>query len=277
MSPTAQLIGELLRPLGTSWGEADPLHVALLVFARVTPLTVLAPFFLLRPAPALVRAGVALTLTLALVPLALVHLRVAIDPLLLPLLLVVEVLRGALFAVAVALPLMALEGAGQWLDTLRGAQNGSSAGPVFGGQTTPLGALLGLLSVALFFTFGGHRVALTAFAAGLELVPIGAPFPGEAWAVIAERGMRWVAAALTLTVSVAAPAALGLVLMELTLGLMGRTAQQVPLHFAGMPLRAALGLVGLLLTLGVLVPHLPELFASGVDEARAVLPLTATP
>ena len=44
-----------------------------------------------------------------------------------------------------------------------------------------------------------------------------------------------------------------------------------------MPLRAALGLVGLLLTLGVLVPHLPELFASGMDEARAVLPLTAAP
>jgi flagellar biosynthetic protein FliR len=89
--------------------------------------------------------------------------------------------------------------------------------------------------------------------------------------------MRWVAAALSLTVAVAAPAALGLVLMELTLGLLGRTAQQIPLHFAGMPLRAALGLVGLLLTLGVLVPHLPELFASGIREARVALPLTAAP
>ncbi len=277
MSPTAQLIDELLRPLATEWGEADPLHVALLVFARVTPLTVLAPFFLLRPAPALVRAGVALVLTLALLPLGLAHLRVAVDPLALPLLLVVEVLRGALFALAVALPLIAIEGAGQWLDALRGSQNGSLTGPLFGGQSTPLGTLLGLLSVALFFTFGGHRVALTAFAAGLELVPIGAPLPGDAWGVIAERGMRWVAAALALTVSVAAPAALALVLVELTLGLLGRTAPQIPLHFAGMPLRAALGLLGLLLTLGVLVPHLPELFASGIDQGSAVLPLTAAP
>lgn len=277
MSPTAQLITELLRPIGVAWGDVDPLHVALLVLARVTPLTVLAPLFLLRPAPALVRAGVALVLTLALVPLGLAHLRVAIDPLALPLLLVVEVLRGALFAVAVALPLLAIEGAGQWLDALRGAQNGSSSGPLFGGQSTPLGTLLGLLSVALFFTFGGHRVALTAFAAGLELVPIGAPLPGEAWAAIAERGMRWVAAALALTVSVAAPAALALALMELTLGLLGRTAPQIPLHFAGMPLRAAVGVAGLLLTLGVLVPHLPELFASGIDEGTSVLPLTAAP
>jgi type III secretory pathway component EscT len=216
-------------------------------------------------------------LTLALVPLAVTQLRAAFDPLALPVLLVIEVLRGTLFALAVALPLMALEGAGQWLDGLRGAQNGGGAGPVFGGQTTPLGALLGLLSVAFFFAFGGHRVALAAFAAGFELVPIGAPLPNEAWAVIAERSMRWVAAALALTVSVAAPAALALVLVELTLGLMGRTAPQIPLHFVGMPLRAALGVLGLLLTLGVLVPHLPQLFLSGVDEARAALPLTTEP
>ena len=131
MSPTAQLIDELLRPLATEWGEADPLHVALLAIARVTPLTVLAPFFLLRPAPALVRAGVALVLTLALLPLGLAHLRVAVDPLALPLLLVVEVLRGALFALAVALPLIAIEGAGQWLDCAArrtGASRGRSSG-----------------------------------------------------------------------------------------------------------------------------------------------------
>jgi flagellar biosynthesis protein FliR len=79
------------------------------------------------------------------------------------------------------------------------------------------------------------------------------------------------------TVSVGAPAALALALMELTMGLMGRTAPQLPLHFAGMPLRAAVGLVGLLLTVSVLVPLLPDLFMSGVAEGSAALPLTRAP
>jgi flagellar biosynthesis protein FliR len=247
------------------------------VLARVTPLTVLGPFFLLRPAPPLVRAGVALMLSAALMPLAYAHARFAFAPHSLPLLLGVEVLRGALFAFAVALPLMALEGTGQWLDALRGAQHGGSPGALFGGQITPLGTLLGLLSVALFFAFGGHRVALSAFAAGFELVPVGAPMPAEAWPALAERSTRWVAAALAVTVSVGAPTALAIALVELSMGLMGRTAPQLPLHFAGMPLRAAVGLVGLLLTVSVLVPHLPDLIVSGIDEGRTALPLTHTP
>lgn len=277
MSPAAQLLEGLLNALDVPGTGVRPLHAALLVFARVAPLTVLGPLFLLRPAPPIVRAGVALLLTLALSPLALAHASLAFAAHELPLLLTVEALRGLLFALAIALPVIALEGAGQWLDALRGAQNGGNAGPLFGGQVTPLGTLLGMLAVALFFAFGGHRVALAAFAAGFELVPVGAPLPSEAWPALAERSMRWVAAALALTVSVGAPTALALVLSELTLGLMGRTAPQLPLHFAGMPLRAALGVVGLLLTLGVLLPHLPELFMSGVDQGRAVLSQTHTP
>ena len=72
---------------------------------------------------------------------------------------------AVLFALAIALPVVALEGAGQWLDTLRGAQQGGGSGPIFGGHLTPLGTWLSLFAVALFFAFGGHRVALEAFAA----------------------------------------------------------------------------------------------------------------
>jgi hypothetical protein len=129
MSSVADVFAALLRALDVQGGAAPPLHVALLVLARVTPLTVLAPFFLLRPAPPLVRAGVALALSAALAPLAYAHARFAFAPHELPLLLGVEALRGALFAFAVALPIMALEGAGQWLDALRGAQHGGGSGP----------------------------------------------------------------------------------------------------------------------------------------------------
>lgn len=280
MNPTADLLERGLRALEHDGRGLPSLYIALLVFGRVVPLSVLAPLFLLRPAPALVRAGVALSLSVALAPLAYAHVPVDLasttpDLLRVALQLSVEVLRGALFAFAVALPLMSLEAAGQWLDALRGAQNGGGAGPVFGGQVTPLAALLGMLSVALFFAFGGHRVALSAFAMGLELVPVGSALPSEAWPKLAERSARWGAAALVLTVSVGAPSALALVLIELSMGLMGRTAPQLPLHFASMPLRAAVGLVGVLLTVSVLLPHLPALFMSGVDEASAVLPLTA--
>ena len=56
MNPTAALLEACLRALDPGV-SVPPLHVGLLVLARLTPLTILGPLFLLRPAPPLGRAG----------------------------------------------------------------------------------------------------------------------------------------------------------------------------------------------------------------------------
>jgi len=75
---------------------------------------------------------------------------------------------------------------------------------------------------------------------------------------------------LTLAVSFAAPALLALVVSDVALGLVARSAPQIPVHFAGMPLRSAVGIAALLLSLALLVPHLGELFAWSARLVRAL-------
>jgi flagellar biosynthesis protein FliR len=57
------------------------------------------------------------------------------------------------------------------------------------------------------------------------------------------------------------------VLVEATLGLMGRAAPALPVFFAGMPLRAAAGLGATLLALAVWLDELPGLFRRALELA----------
>ncbi|MEM1415377.1 MAG: flagellar biosynthetic protein FliR, partial [Myxococcota bacterium] len=61
------------------------------------------------------------------------------------------------------------------------------------------------------------------------------------------------------------------VLVEASLGLVARAAPQVPVFFAGMPLRAAAGLAGALLALAALGGRLAPALGSGIDAAAAWL------
>ena len=146
-----------------------------LVAARVAPLTVLAPWLSLKRTPPVLRAALVFALTLAFTPIAMSAAEVPDDSLggatyagwLLR-----EVLIGALFAVATAMPLYALDWAGRLVDTWRGASLAEVIAPNTGERTSPVGDLYLLMGIALFVTLGGHRSALAAFAESLRLAPI---------------------------------------------------------------------------------------------------------
>jgi type III secretory pathway component EscT len=248
------------------------LGVALLVAARVAPVTVLAPWLALRPAPAAVRGAVILALTVALTPLALAS---APDESLaaaaLPWLLGRELALGALFGLATALPFHALDWAGRLVDLWRGASLAEVLAPLTGERTSPLGHLYLLLGVAVFSVLGGHRLAIAAFAEGLSVAPVGVVGSVAGFADVAEGVMHLVGSALGLALAVAAPAGIALVASEAMLGVLARAAPQVPVFFAGMPLRAAMGLAALLLGLSFTVDRLPAVLRGALDAALSLL------
>jgi type III secretory pathway component EscT len=254
------------------------LLVGTLVAARVAPLTVLAPFFALKSAPVLVRTAITLALTVSFVPVAL-----EVTPELptgavggvgLSLLVVREALVGAVFGACAGLPLYALDWAGRLTDTFRGASLAEVIAPMTGERTSPLGDLYLLAGIVLFLSLGGHRVALEAFADGLVAVPPGAVDVGAGIEAVAFGALRLVTSALAFAAAVAAPAAAAIVLVEVSLGLVARAAPQIPVFFAGMPLRAAVGLAAALFAFAVVIDELPPAFRDAIDSAAAlVLPL----
>lgn len=249
-------LAELLFDLFGTEELERRVSVVLLVAARVAPMTVFAPWIALRGSPPMLRAALLAILTFALYP----HALAATPPLPGDLFSLVaiglrEVALGTMIAIACALPLHALHESGRLVDVLRGAQ-GEVTGPS-GERTSTLGAFQLLFGTALFLAVGGHRLVIASMADGLHVLPPGSgALSGDA---LLEVG-RALTQTLTIAVSFAAPALLALVATDVALGLVARSAPQIPVHFAGMPLRSAVGMAALLLSLALMVPHLGELF-----------------
>lgn len=254
-------------------GLQQILVVGSLVAARVAPLTVVAPWLLLRKSPALLRATLILALTLVMAPLAFGSAdleqvsRVGRSSVLLSSWIVREALVGFLFAFATALPFYALDWSGRLIDTWRGSSMSEMRSDLADGSTTPLGQLNLLMGITLFLMLGGHRLAIGAFAHGLILAPIGTGLDAGSLQTIALSAAQLSGSALALSLSIAAPSALSVIMTDLSLGLVARSAPSIPIFFAGMPLRAVAGIVGLLLGLAALVPWLSEIFAQALENA----------
>jgi len=262
----------LLDRLG---GEAvlwQTLTLYALVLARVAPLGFLAPWIALRDAPVLVRTATMLALTAAMAPLAAASAHaLPIGAFAFGVAVLREVSTGTLFAVAAALPFWALDWTGRLIDTWRGASLAEVLAPPTGENTSPLGTLYLLLGVVIFLALGGHRLALEAFVEGLSNAPVGAPVAVHGLGQAVLGSVRLSADALAFAVALAAPAAVSLVLVEIALGLIARAAPQVPVFFAGMPLRAGVGLAAALLGLAIVVGRLPDAFRDALGAASGLL------
>lgn len=267
----------LARSLG-GLSVAEVLSLGGLVAARVAPLTVFAPWLTLRKTPAVLRATLVLALTLALGPFAFQFADVPPDPPpgLYVLWLVREALVGTVFALASSLPLFALDWSGRLVDTWRGASMAEVQAPPTGERTSPLGDLLLLFGVAWFLGLGGHRVAFEAFAWGLEVAPVGAMTLDTAGgAGVALAAAELSGAALAFAMALAAPAFAAIVTVEVGLGLVARSAPQIQVFFLGMPLRAAVGLAALLLSLNLLAAQLPGAWFDALGTARSFFAVIA--
>jgi type III secretory pathway component EscT len=258
----------VLETLARAIFGVDParaIPVFLLVLARTVPLAQVAPWLGWKGTALFARLVVSLALAIALTPIALASApQVPGDWLSLSLLGVREALVGAIFAVATSVPLWALGFAGELIDRWRGSP-AESIGP--GGTSGPLGTLHIAAGVIVFVLVGGHRLAIAAFADTLVELPPGAGASGADLAAFALGAARLVTASLELALAFLAPAALAFVVLELVIGLAERVAPDLRSYFAGMPLRAALGVAVALFGLAALLPRLAPLFADSVEAA----------
>jgi type III secretory pathway component EscT len=257
-------VAELVRGFLSDPIWARRLGIGLLVALRLAPLTILAPWIALKQSPALLRAVLLLALTCALTPIADAHApELPPDAGTFVLAGLREVIFGTMLAIASAVPLLAFEQSGRLIDALRGAQG--DAVDASGGRSSQLGVFSMLLGTTLFLILGGHRLVLGALADGLMTAPAGAAAIDAT--SLTEIG-RLLILSIELAVALAAPAAVALFASDVALGLISRSASNIPMYFAAMPLRSAVGLGAVLLSLSLLTPQLAELFRQAIDSMR---------
>jgi flagellar biosynthesis protein FliR len=238
--------------------------VAWLLVARLLPLCLLAPFFVVRGAPVVLSLATLAVLELGLLPVAL-----AAAPVLSPSVaqlvpaLLLELSVGLLYAFTLSLPFWALDWAGGLWSRWAGLEDADRE-PAAG----PLAELARFLGVLAFFAADGPAALLHGLGAGLGALPLGTTAAAfrdpAAWLALA----RGVALALSLALTVALPLALAIWLLEATLAAVQRGFAGLPVASLAAPLRVLLLLGLVLVSSALLLSRLPAVFRESLAAAQ---------
>ncbi len=229
---------------------------AILVMLRVGVMLASLPAPLGSGAPAQVRVGVALFLSLALVstrwgdapsiPLEAVALaRAGVG----------ETLVGAVIGLTVRVTLAAAEVAGNLAGLTMGQGFAATVDPSFGEQMLPTGRLFSALAVLFFFGLGGHHMVFRALDWSLTHAPVGDALTHAIHAGTIRIGSGLMAQGLR----IASPIVGAMFIVQLGMGLVARSAQRVQVFSLSFAVMSAVGGVVIFASLPAVATAIQEL------------------
>ncbi|MBK5415426.1 type III secretion system export apparatus subunit SctT [Pseudomonas sp. TH31] len=158
-----------------------------------------------------------------------------------------ELSIGLLMGFCAAIPFWAMDMAGFLIDTLRGASIASIINPLLGQESSLFGILFTQIFGVLFLVSGGFNQLIAGIYHSYTVLPPGEVFhfgPGfleflsRQWQLTYELCLRF-----------AMPAIVAILLVDMALGLVNRSAQQLNVFFLSMPIKSAFALLMLAMSL----------------------------
>jgi flagellar biosynthetic protein FliR len=235
-----------------------------LLLVRPGMLVMVAPIMGGTYAPTPVK--VAITVLLALVLAPTVAVPAAGNDVSLTLIIAREVVVGLSLGLAVRALVAAAELGGHLSGYQIGFSYAATIDPVSGARNSVITSLYGLLAMLAFFAINGHHQVLRALVASYEGLPIGA---GHVDASILTGVRQMLGLIFTVGVRLAAPMVLVLLIVELAVGLVSRSAPSLNFMVVGYPVRLVVGL----LVLAAVIGTVPQVIAS-VSERTVDLGLS---
>ena len=240
----------------------DELSQILVVFTLGLPRLIAAftimPIFSKQVLPGMIRNGVVISLALFIFPVILTDAPTAPPDLITSVVIIIkEVVIGLLIGFAAAAPFWAIESTGFFIDNQRGATMASSIDPLTGSQTSPLGVFMVQALTVIFFASGGFMLFLGAMYQSYQLWPVFSFYPHLGmesipyFLAILDRIMM-------LAVLLASPMIITMFMAEYSLGLISRFAPQLNVFFLAMPVKSAIGVFMLILSIGTLLGYFSD-------------------
>lgn len=228
----------------------------LLVFARISSFVVISPLFGGQYAPAIVKAGITFVITVVLFPLVSTPDQLFFSGLGgFAAVLLREVGVGLLMGFLCNLILQTMNILGQLFDLHIGFMMTNFFDPSVGGQITLTAKFLYLTGIILFFVLDGHHMLLLGLAKSFEIVPVNmAILSGSSAEIIIKAFARMI----TLAVQLSAPFIAVILIIDVCLGILGRTAPQMNIFMMGFPLK----IIGGILVLAIMAPIMGTVFQS---------------
>ena len=176
------------------------------------------------------------------------------------LLIIGEVMIGLSIGFVLQMGLAAALLAGEAISNTMGLGFASLVDPMTGGVSSAVGQFLSMLATALFLAADGHLLLIGIIVDSYDALPPGNAFPSfETIGGILRFGSLMFAAGLT----IALPVGFVLVLVQMIMGVIGRSAPAMNLFAVGLPATLLAGLI----LLGVATPAMAEAIARFLSDA----------
>lgn len=217
-----------------------------LTLMRIAPIIILAPFFGAKTAPVIARVGLAVFLAILYLPICFGSMQT------LPafnsdyyFLCCKELLIGLFLGLFILTPFLIAQSSGVIVDFMRGSSMLMAQDPTTQTQASPIGILYNWLLIVIYFGLDGPFYFLYALESSFALLPITEwlpPFFFTLQAPIWVKALSLLQALFAMSIQLAAPPILAILMAEVFLGIANRLAPQVQIAFLGMSLKSLFGL-----------------------------------
>lgn len=187
--------------------------------------------------------------------------------------LIQQLVIGAAIGFAMRIVFAAVEMAGQMIGMTMGLGFATFFDPQSHGQSTALNQFFVLLAMLVFLSLNGHLILISTMAESFAVLPISAEPININYMKIALWGEKIFSAGLLL----ALPAVTALLLANMALGILTRTAPQLNLFGIGFPITISVGVLVIALMLPGMSLPLQKLVNDGLAMARQAVSLDPQP
>lgn len=254
---------------------ADRFSLFWLVLARVSGLFLVTPIFGNRVIPVPVRISLLVLTSLIVLPVVAPPADGVPDALF-PYVFILarELVLGLAMGFVVLLVFAAAEMVGQLLDIEMGFGLVNVIDPVMGHPLPLMGNFFNLLAMLLFIVTDAHHLVFVALVDSFAVAPVGA---GSLTGAAMRVGFDEVASMFYAAVRIAAPMLAILFLTSVVLGLTARAAPQLNMFVVGVPVKVAVGFIGLALAMPVYVVALRALFPQAYANLLSLFRVVTIP
>lgn len=233
----------------------------MLPLARLLGLVASAPLLSNRVVPARVRLAVGLAVAMAVLPALPPMPAIPTDSWLALLVLAQQALIGVAIGFMMRLFFAAVDVAGEMIGLQMGLSFAIFFSPQTGGQSSVIAEFLGLLVLLAFVALDGHLMMIKVLVMSFEWLPVGASAHAGGWLLI----VRFAAAMFAAGVLLALPMVATLLITNIALGVLTRSAPQLNIFAVGFPVTLTVGFVVLLLSLTAFASVAQRLFENGFE------------
>ncbi len=171
-----------------------------------------------------------------------------------------QVLIGIALGLTMRIVFAAVQTAGEFIGLQMGLSFASFFDPATGANTAVLARIMNIVAMLVFLAMNGHLLMLGGFIRTFDILPIqiGALNP-NGWGVLFE----WSSQVLVSGMLLALPLIIVLLTINLAMGILNRTAQQLSIFAVGFPISLMVGITLLMIVLPQTAPFLARLFDAG--------------